>query len=66
VYQMSHDNGMSDEALQMTDMYAKQNLNMPFRSPLLEDNGDDLDMSNLVSFGTLDPSSLSPEHHQMQ
>lgn len=48
----------------MTDMYAKQTLNLPFRSPLLEDN-DDLDMQNLVSFGTIDPSSLSPEHHQM-
>ncbi|KAI4906565.1 hypothetical protein J4E90_010459 [Alternaria incomplexa] len=66
VYSMSHDNGMSDEALQMTDMYAKQNLNMPFRSPMMDDNVDDLDMQNLVSFGSLDPSSMSPEHHQMQ
>lgn len=66
VYPMSHDNGMSDEALQMTDMYAKQNLNMPFRSPMMDDNVDDLDMQNLVSFGSLDPSSMSPEHHQMQ
>jgi len=64
MYPMSHENGMSDEALQMTDMYAKQSLNMPFRSPLLEDNVDDLDMQNLVSFGTIDPSRLSPEHHQ--
>ncbi|KAF1943803.1 hypothetical protein EJ02DRAFT_342515 [Clathrospora elynae] len=63
VYPMSHDNGMSDEALQMTDMYAKQSLNLPYRSPLMEDNVDDLDMQNLVSFGTIDPSSLSPEHH---
>lgn len=65
MYPMSHENGMSDEALQMTDMYAKQSLNMPFRSPLLEENVDDLDMQNLVSFGTIDPSRLSPEHHQM-
>ncbi|KAE8853058.1 hypothetical protein HRS9122_00050 [Pyrenophora teres f. teres] len=64
-HQMSHDNGMSDEALQMTDMYAKQSLNMPFRSPMMDEHSDDLDMQNLVSFGTIDPSSLSPEHHQM-
>jgi hypothetical protein len=65
VYPMSHDNGMSEEALQMTDMYAKQTLNMPFRSPLMEEHGDDFDMQNLVSFGTIDPSSLSPENHHM-
>jgi len=61
---MAHENGMSEEALQMTDMYAKQSLNLPFRSPL-EESHDDLDMQNLVSFGTIDPASLSPEHHQM-
>lgn len=60
VYPMSHENTMSDEALQMTDMYAKQSLSLPFRSPLLEENVDDLDMQNWI-----DPSSLSPEHHQM-
>lgn len=65
VYPMSHEHGMSDEALQMTDMYAKQSLSLPFHSPLLEENVDDLDMQNMVSFGTIDPSSLSPEHHQM-
>ncbi|KAF1847223.1 homeo protein [Cucurbitaria berberidis CBS 394.84] len=53
---------MSDEAMQMTDMYAKQNLNLPFRSPLMDENVDDLDMQ---SYLTMDPSSLSPEHHQM-
>ena len=63
VYPMPHDQGMSDETLHMTDMYAKQNLNLPFRSPLMEENVDDLDMQNLVSFGTLDHSGLSPEHH---
>ncbi|PSN66372.1 hypothetical protein BS50DRAFT_413406 [Corynespora cassiicola Philippines] len=62
VYPMSHENGMSDEALHMTDMYAKHNLNMQIRSPF-EEKVEDLDMQNLVSFGTIDPSSLSPEHH---
>jgi hypothetical protein len=61
---MSHENGVSDEALQLSDLYAKQSLNLPFRSTL-EENMDDLDMSNLVSFGTIDPASLSPEHHHM-
>ncbi|KAJ4356592.1 uncharacterized protein N0V89_004627 [Didymosphaeria variabile] len=65
VYPMSHENGMSEEALQMTDMYAKQSLNLPFRSPLMEEHGDDFDMQNLVSFGTIDPASLSPENHHM-
>jgi len=62
LYQMSHDNNASDEALSLTDMYAKQSLSIPFRSPL-DDNVDELDMQNLVSFGTMDPSSLSPENH---
>lgn len=65
VYPMPHENGMSEEALQMTDMYAKQSLNLPFRSPLLEEHSDDFDMQNLVSFGTIDPASLSPENHHM-
>jgi hypothetical protein len=65
MYPMSHEHGMTDEALQMTDMYAKQSLNLPFHSPLMEENVDDLDMQNLISFGSLDPSSMSPEHRQM-
>ncbi|KAF2646405.1 homeo protein [Massarina eburnea CBS 473.64] len=65
VYPMSQDHGMSDEALQMTDMYAKQNLNMPFRSPLMEEHVEDMDMQNLVSFGSMDPASLSPENSHM-
>ncbi|OCK76780.1 hypothetical protein K432DRAFT_305626 [Lepidopterella palustris CBS 459.81] len=63
LYQMSHDNSVSDEALSLSDMYAKQTLTLPFRSPM-EDNVDDFDMQNLVQFGTIDPSSLSPENHQ--
>jgi hypothetical protein len=62
LYQMSHDNNVSDESVLLTDLYAKQSLSLPFRSPL-EDNVDDLDMQNLVSYGTMDPSSLSPENH---
>ncbi|KAF2198459.1 hypothetical protein GQ43DRAFT_378545 [Delitschia confertaspora ATCC 74209] len=64
MYSMSHDNGISDEALQLSDLYAKQTLDLPFRSPM--DENVDLDMSNLVSFGTIDPASLSPENHHMQ
>lgn len=64
VYPMSHENGVPDEALQLSDLYAKQSLNLPFRSPM-EENMDDLEMSNLVSFGTIDPASLSPENHHM-
>ncbi|KAF1999956.1 hypothetical protein P154DRAFT_436203 [Amniculicola lignicola CBS 123094] len=63
MYPMSNEHGVSDDALHLTDLYAKQTLNLPFRSSL-EDN-DDMDMQNLVSFGTIDPASLSPENHQM-
>lgn len=65
VFPMSQEAGSSDDALQLTDLYAKQTLNLPYRSPL-EDNVDDIDMHNLVSFGTIDPASMSPEsHHQL-
>ncbi|KAF2260170.1 homeo protein [Lojkania enalia] len=63
MYPMSQENGTNDDAIQLTDLYAKQ-MNLPFRSPL-EEHVDDLDMQNLVSFSTIDPASLSPESHQM-
>lgn len=67
VFPMNHENGVSEEALQLTDLYAKQTLNLPYRSPL-EDNVDDLDMHNLVSFGNMEtiPASMSPEGQHMQ
>jgi len=39
-------------------------MTLPFRSPQ-DDMVDEFDYQNLVSFGTVDPSSLSPENHQM-
>ncbi|KAK8189392.1 homeoprotein [Phyllosticta capitalensis] len=66
LYPMSHDNGIPDDTMSLSDMYAKQSLSLPFRSPIGEENLDDLDMSNLVSFGTIDPSSLSPGQPQQQ
>ncbi|KAB2581117.1 putative homeobox domain-containing protein [Lasiodiplodia theobromae] len=64
LYPMSQDSAISDDGMSLSEMYAKQSLSLPFRSPMGDDNLEDLDMSNLVSFGTIDPSSLSPEQHQ--
>ncbi|KAF2088037.1 hypothetical protein K490DRAFT_73470 [Saccharata proteae CBS 121410] len=66
LYPMSHESGVSDDGLSLSEMYSKQSLSLPFRSPLGDDTVDDLDMSNLVQFGTIDPSSLSPQDHHHQ
>ncbi|KAF2746158.1 homeo protein [Sporormia fimetaria CBS 119925] len=62
-YPLHHDNPVPEEAL-LTDLYAKQTLDIPFRSAI-DQNVDDLDMHNLVSFPPMDPASLSPEGHQL-
>jgi hypothetical protein len=57
---MSHDhNDLSDEGLTLSDMYAKQNLNLPMHSPNVEGPSDEMDMNQMVSFTSLD-QSLSP------
>ncbi|KAF2138707.1 uncharacterized protein K452DRAFT_83386 [Aplosporella prunicola CBS 121167] len=66
LYPMAHESAVSDDGMSLSEMYSKQSLSLPFRSPLDDSAIEDLDMSNLVSFGTIDPSSLSPENHQQQ
>ncbi|KAJ9637799.1 hypothetical protein H2199_007293 [Coniosporium tulheliwenetii] len=63
LYRMSHDPTMGEDALSLGDFYSKQSFSLPFRDPPGpgEEVIDEFDMSNLVSFGTIDPSSLSPE-----
>ena len=68
-----HHANMSDDGMLLTEMYSKQNLNMPMHSPQIdnpslgmhlneETSSEEMDhMQNMVSFGTMDPSSLSPE-----
>ncbi|KAF2838181.1 hypothetical protein M501DRAFT_936427 [Patellaria atrata CBS 101060] len=64
LYNGAHDGQFTDEALSLSDIYGKQPMTLPFRSPL-EDNLDDFDMQNLVSFNAIDSSSLSPENHHI-
>ena len=72
-----HRSSMSDDGLLLSEMYSKQNLNLPMHSPGVEDLGmaihmheesssEEMDLHNMVSFGTMDPSSLSPENVPMQ
>ncbi|KAI9820945.1 MAG: hypothetical protein M1832_003417 [Thelocarpon impressellum] len=65
--QMSHDAAaaaMSDDGLALSELYSKQSLNLPMHSPGpgLDGPSDDLAMQSMVSFDTIDPSSLSPEN----
>lgn len=78
MFSMSHDpSGMNDDSLLLSDMYAKQNLNMPMPSPGFDENGmltmhdmseyqtprEHLDMP-MTPFGTIDPNALqSGMHH---
>lgn len=70
-----HHSAMSDDGLLLSDMYSKQNLNMPMHSPgqhAMEDSemnfqmhdessSEEMDLHNMVSFSHLEHSSLSPE-----
>ena len=67
-----HQGSMSDDGMMLSEMYSKQNLNMHMHSPGLGPSGsgmqlqddpssEDLDMHNMVSFGTIDPANLSPQ-----
>ena len=63
--QMPHDpSNISDDGLALSELYSKQTLNLPMHShsPGIEGTSDDLAMQSMVSFDTLDPSSLSPEN----
>jgi hypothetical protein len=63
LYAMQQDPHMGED-MSLNEMYAKQHISLPFRSPLGDDNQDGLDMNNLVSFD-MDPSSMSPENAAM-
>jgi hypothetical protein len=75
---MSHDPhaSLSDDGLMLSEMYSKQSLNLPMHSPHLEESAlgmhmqeegssEEMDMHSMVAFGTIDPSSLSPENAVM-
>ena len=69
-----HHSGMSDDGLLLSEMYSKQNLNLPMHSPnhhlddsemkfqmQEESSSEELDMNNMVHFNHMDHPSLSPE-----
>lgn len=68
-----HHSNLSDDGLMLSEMYSKQNLNLPMHSPGVdesalgmqfhdENSSEEMDIHNMMPFGTLDPSSLSPEN----
>lgn len=68
-----HHSVMSDDGFSLSEMYSKQNLNLPMHSPghpmedaefgtgIEESSGEEMDMHNMVTFTHMDHSSLSPE-----
>ncbi|KAI9796859.1 MAG: hypothetical protein M1825_006496 [Sarcosagium campestre] len=64
MFSLTHDpSSMSDEGLALTELYSKQSLNLPMPSPGVDGHPDDLAMQSMVSFDSMDGSSLSPETH---
>ena len=68
--------GFPDDGLGLSEMYSKQNLNLPIRSPGLADEPrfemppphhddppqhEEMDMQHMLPFGTIDPAQLSPD-----
>lgn len=69
-----HHGALSDDGYSLSEMYSKQNLNLPMHSPSHgmgdtefghqmqeESSSEEMDMSNMVTFSQLEHSSLSPE-----
>ncbi|KAL8658675.1 MAG: hypothetical protein Q9226_000846 [Calogaya cf. arnoldii] len=72
-----HQSTISDDGFMLSEMYSKQNLNLPMHSPGIDDSGshvnfheessgEEMDIHQLIPFGTIDPSSLSPENASRQ
>ena len=65
-----HHANLSDEGLMLSEMYSKQNLNLPMHSPGIEGSDlgmqmheepsqDDMDMTEMTAFDTIDPSNIN-------
>ena len=63
--------GLSEDGMMLTEMYSKQNLNLPIRSPVTEEPrmhmllhesppNEEIDVKHMLPFGTIDPAQLSP------
>jgi hypothetical protein len=71
-FQPDHLSNISDDGNMLSEMYSKQNLNLPMASPSMGDptlsmqmhgmpdaGSDALDLQGMLPFGTIDPSSLN-------
>lgn len=70
-----HHSAISDDGLLLSEMYAKQNLNLPMHSPnhqhmddseikfhmQEESSSEEMDLNNMVQFGAMEHPSLSPD-----
>lgn len=63
IYSMG-ESAVSDDGHSLNEMYSKHTINLPMHphSPVFVDANQDLDMTQLVQFDTVDPSSMSPEN----
>lgn len=53
---------ITDDGMNLTELYSKQSLNLPMASPGVDASAEDLAMQNMISFDTIDPASLSPDN----
>ena len=71
----NHQSNISEDGLMLnvSEMYSKHNLNLPMHSPGVEASGlgmqihdepsnEEMDMHNMLSFGTIDPSNLGTDN----
>lgn len=54
-------NTMPEDTYPMGNIFPKQSYSLPFRSAILEENSEEVDLSNIFHFGSFDASNTSPE-----
>jgi hypothetical protein len=66
LYHMPQDGGVLDEGMFLNDMKQQQHMNLPFRTPMTDEQQQaEMDMNAMVSYGTIDPSSLGQSNNGM-
>ena len=78
IFNLSHEgSNLSDDGLMLSEMYSKQNLNLPMPSPGMDEGSllamhdiseyhtprETMDLS-LMPYGTIDPNALQADHHR--
>ena len=56
---------ISDDGMSLTELYSKQSLSLTMPSPGMDSHAEELAMQGMITFDTIDPSSLSPDHSGM-